>query len=277
MIDDFIKQTVSFLERTDTRIHAPEIRTVRYEENTTSLLMSDSEVVYLNRANISDNVLLGIMFFFSIIDAKVDLLHPELDGESFRQRYKRMTKKSDDEIILSQLFRILKLLRNASVHSKNSIVIKNNEITCSYSNMKTNFQLIITKLGLELIYSLILELVKTTMSTSLYYSSIRRTYYDDIKANIKVFADDLGDSSLLELSNGIRLKRGVRYKITNSIFKIEKDYLIIEKPYDLPEDEKLYRSCDYEVNYNGKNYLIPSEALDSNNKMDISHLCLWEL
>lgn len=277
MIDDFIKQTVSFLERTDTRIHAPEIRTVRYEENTTSLLMSDSEVVYLNRANISDNVLLGIMFFFSIIDAKVDLLHPELDGESFRQRYKRMTKKSDDEIILSQLFRILKLLRNASVHSKNSIVIMNNEITCSYSNMKTNFQLIITKLGLELIYSLILELVKTTMSTSLYYSSIRRTYYDDIKANIKVFADDLGDSSLLELSNGIRLKRGVRYKITNSIFKIEKDYLIIEKPYDLPEDEKLYRSCDYEVNYNGKNYLIPSEALDSNNKMDISHLCLWEL
>ncbi|GAA0486928.1 hypothetical protein GCM10008986_10430 [Salinibacillus aidingensis] len=277
MIDDFIKQTVSFLERTNTRIHTPETRTVTYEGNTTSLLMSDSEVVYVNTANISDNVHLGIMLFFSILDAKVDLLYPELDGKSFRQRHKRLPKTNDDELILSQLFRILKLLRNASVHSKNSIIIKNNEITCSYINKKTKFQLIITKLGLELIYSLILEFVKPSMSTSLYWESIRRTYYDDIKANITLFVDDLGDNNLLDISNEIRLKRSVRYRITNSTFKIEKGYLLIERPYGLNENEKECLSCDYEVTYGEKAYLIPSEALDINNKIDVAHLYLWQV
>lgn len=278
MIDQFIKQTISFLKRTDTRLHFPEVRKVTFEDDSPTHHLSITDTVYMNSASISNNILLESMIFFSLLDAKIDELHPELESQSFRSRCMSLPRNDDDEIITRELFRILKVLRNATVHSKSSIELINGGIKCSYLNRGTQFELEITRLGLELIYSLIFEILSSKYKKDAYHMGIRRSYYDAIQNELKKFQDDIDDNMALNnLSNGLRLKRIVRYRITDSKYCISNSHLTITRPYVIEEFVRLHYGCDYDLSFDGKNYLVPEECLNTEHSIEISQLSEWEV
>lgn len=254
------------------------MREVSFEEDSSTIHLSISDTVYMNSVSISNNILLESMIFFSLLDAKIDALYPELEGKSFRKRCIALPKNNDDEIIVRELFRVLKVLRNATIHSRNSIELIDGEIKCSYTNQRTHFELRVTRLGLELIYSLILKMLSSQYKKDAYQMGIRRTYYDAIQNEIKKFQDDIDDNTTLSsLSNGLRLKRIVRYRVTDSKYCISNAFLTITKPYVVEEFVKNHYGCDYEFSFNGKGYLVPEECLNDEYSIEITQLSEWEV
>jgi hypothetical protein len=267
MIEAFINQTISMLEKSDIRIHQPNIlKVVSEDEKKHTVFLEVSDVLY-GRSNLSENLLLQLMIFFGILDAKIDSIHPDLENSSFEGKYSRLPESNDHEQIIKQLFRILKLLRNVAVHKKDSVSIENDTIICKSGNK----ELVISKLGLELIYSVILMLLKPLGQNEEYFLGILRQYYDDIKNAVSSFKDAAGEV-LLELSNGIRLKRGVRYQVENPVYEKDDSYLTISNPYN-PGYE------GYGVDYfiDSGSFVLPGEALNSENKISIADLQTWKV
>ncbi|GIP20660.1 hypothetical protein [Paenibacillus sp. J22TS3] len=267
MIEAFIKQTISMLEKSDIRIHQPDFRKVVFEdEKKHTVFIEVSDVLY-GRSNLSDNLILQLMIFFGILDAKIDSLYPELENDKFEAKFSRLPESNDQELILKQLFRILKLFRNVAVHKRDAVSIENNTITCN-SGIK---KLVISKLGLELIYSVIFMLLNPLDKNEEYFIGILRQYYDDIKGAVFSFKDAAGEG-LPELSNGIRLKWSVRYQVDNPSYEVDENYLTIKNPYDTGYE---WYGVDYFID--GGSFVLPGEALNSDNQISISDLQAWKI
>lgn len=162
------------------------------------------------------------MIFFSIIDTFIDINYPNLEGQSFAKKYHDLQTTNDIDIMFKEVYRILKILRNASIHSKNSVSVRNdNSILVDYNFKGTNFKLEMSKHCLELIYSLIFFVIKDMKYPLDYKEGLMRTYYEDIKRNIVIISDDFGVNNLASISSRLRLKRTVRYNVINGTFSID--------------------------------------------------------
>jgi hypothetical protein len=238
--------------------------------------MTEMSADTYGRASISENYILVVILFFSVLDGKVDMDFPHLEGKSYLKKYKELPKSNDDEIIHSQIFRILKALRNASIHSKTAFEVNSNILTCSYKTKKgTPINIEITTTGLELVFTIVLQLLSPIEDYR--NQSLRRTYYDDIKSQTITFTDECESSGLLNITNEIRLKRGVRYHIKNPTFIVGNGSVQITRIYHLDAETQLFQSCDYEIQIEGNQYIIPSEVLDSSNKVSLVELTNWEI
>lgn len=259
MINDFIIKTIEFLKRSDVRFHLPEHREVELSNNTQTVNITCEESFNKNRLN--DNLIIHSMIFFSLFDAYIDSENQQYEGLSFRRKYDKLPCTTDYDIILKELYRILKVLRNTTVHSKSHISFNGKEILINYKFKGTNFKLLISKLGLELIYSAIL-LVIDNRYLELYKAGLLREYYNEILLNIKDLKDDIGHNNFKYISDGIRLKRHVRYRVINPDFSIDydKEILYINKyKYECSS-----YSADYLIEYNEGKYIIPEEILNDN-------------
>jgi hypothetical protein len=275
MLNEFIKQTTAFLQKTDIRVHETEIRQIIFEDDK-HLSMTEMFADAYGRANISENIILAVILFFSVLDGKVDMDFPHLEGESYYKKYKALPKTTDDEIIHSQIFRILKALRNASIHSKTAFEVNSNILTCSYTTQRgTPINMEITTTGLELVFTVVLQLLSPI--TDYRNQSLRRTFYDDIKSQTITFEDECESGGLLDVSNELRLRRGVRYHIKNPTFTVGNDSVQITRIYHLDAETQLSQSCDYEIKMGGNHYIIPSEVFDSSNKVLLKELTNWKL
>lgn len=233
MLKNFVAQTINLLKRSDITIRSTEFREVTFEDsdnNTHTVNISVSDC--FNATSLADNLILQVMIFFSVLDAKIDIMFPDLQGESFRKKYQKIPKTDDNLIILSQIFRIFKILRNASVHSMNAITINDNVINVSYSFGNTNYELEINKPGLELLYTLVLDFIDPVVLNEKYSAGLRRTLYDDLKGHIHKLSDEFGHTGLENISSGLRLKRIVRYQVTNPTYEIRDNHLIINSIYE---------------------------------------------
>ncbi|WP_136603816.1 hypothetical protein [Paenibacillus dokdonensis] len=274
MLTEFIKQTTAFLQKTDIRLHETEIRQIIFEDDK-HLLMTDMFADTYGIASISENYILVVILFFSVLDGKVDMDFPHLEGESYYKKYKELPKSIDDEIIHSQIFRILKALRNASIHSKTAFEVNGNILTCSYTTKRdTPIYIEITTTGLELVFTVVLQLLSPIQDYR--NQSLRRSYYDDIKSQTITFTDECESGGLLDITNEIRLKRGVRYHIKNPTFNVGNDFVQITRIYNLDVETQLFQSCDYEIQIGGTQYIVPSEVLDSSNKVSLVELTNWK-
>ncbi|MBB6023147.1 hypothetical protein HNR77_004247 [Paenibacillus sp. JGP012] len=267
MLESFIQQTTKFLKSSNVRIFKPEYRGVIIKEDgSPSVIFTHNEEMYRS-SNLEDNLILQIMVFFGVLDATIDTLYPELEGEGFQKRYSLLPQDNDSNTIIAQIYRILILMRNAAVHNKEAVSIQNNIITFK-SGIK---ELSITKIGLELLYSTVLLFIKPTSSNKEYNMGILRRYYDEIKSNISIFKDNNGEG-IVEISDGIRLQVVVRYKVENSQYNVDKDLITILNPHNTGSE--LYGS-DYLIKFENRNISLPSEALDNEYKISRDELLIW--
>lgn len=276
MINDFLKKTIDMLHTSDIKIHIPNFNKVELsgDKKTVFLELTD----YIGQTRLEDNLIFSSMIFFTLVDTYVDIQYPYLEGYSFKQKYLKLPKTNDKEIIIKETYRILKIIRNATIHSRNSIILNNeNILIVDYINERsqraTNFKLSISKYGLELIYTLIFLCLNQDKYCDFHQLGILRTLYDDILYSISKISDDINRPSLISISNEIRLERNVRYVIMNPDYTVDttKGLLIINKP------QFQEGAIDYIIDNESDNYIIPDEALNEEGVVVISEMGKWIL
>lgn len=276
MINEFIDKTIKFLKTSDIHIHLP--GHIKLEVGKTLIIyaeLSDD----CHQMKIEDNLIFHTIIFFTLMDALIDNNYPSMEGLSFRKKYDGLPCNSDLEIISKEIYRILKIFRNASIHAKTSIsVIHNTDILIDYNHIKTNYKLHITKTSLELIYTCIFVIIGDYGYTKDYKMGIIRSIYDEINYGTIDIQDDLGPNKLVDISNKLRLKRIVRYKILNPIWREDSTngVITITKHSLHPNEIGIY-SCDYLINYLGNKYLIPDETLKTDGSIAIAGISSWKI
>lgn len=276
MIEQFISQTIKLMKKSDIVIRPTEIRTIKlgHGDNSTSgtMYVSDS----YGGARFEDNFILQNMIMFSLIDALVDRNYPDLVGESFHKKYTYMTAETDEQIMFREIYRILKVLRNASVHSMNSVSIRpDKSIVISYRHRDTLFSLNIPETGMAFINTFIYNLINPPISllTKNHLLGIQRSLYDHIKELVTTFSDEFG-STLEGISDGVRLKTIVRYYIQNPLFEISTDSIKITSEYKLNSDYERHYGVDYQINIGSKTAILPAEVLKENS-IELNNLENW--
>lgn len=280
MDTNFLTQTVQFLKQSDLELFPINYRPYEYIRDSEGKLTLSGDMQlseYINTPHISNNLILQIIVIFSTLDAKIDMEHTDLQGLTFRNKYMNLPNSSDDEIILKECYRIFKLIRNAATHSMSSISTLNNDIIADYHFNDTHFYLKITKKGMSWLFTYIIELFNSkTTYTSNHSIAFRRELYELLKNEISAFSDDFGNE-LTPISNDLKLRRVVRYRIKGSPFEISSDKLKIKKPYKLDETyEKVY-GVDYLIESEHESYLIPGEVLSDEYDIKITDAQNWIL
>ena len=260
MINNFIKQTIDMLFKSDIKIHIPSFNKVELNGEKRTLFLEVKE--FVNQTKLEDNLIFCSMIFFTLIDTYIDIQYPYLEGDSFRKKYLKLPSTNDKEIIIREIYRILKIIRNATIHSRNSIELKDgNNLVVGYirgiNNKSTYFELSISKFGLELIYTLILLYLDQGKYCDAHQLGLLRTIYDDILSNISKISDDIDNKNLINLSSRIRLNRIQRYVILNPDYIIDSDKGIIEIHKSKFQDDAI----DYIIQYEDNRYIIPDEIL----------------
>jgi len=277
MLDTFIKQTRGLISSSDIKIHAPQIMPVEIREDggrTHLVSLSDHRS---RSAVLSENFMLNIFMFFGMLDAYVDSKYPELVGKSYAEKLRQMPNTSESESVLQEVFRIYKLIRNATIHNVGSIIIEQNgNITIMYHFRNTEYELEISAKGLELLNSITYEFIAPFEPKSATYSAaLRIGLLNDLRAEIKRFNDE--NNGLGPVVNGkYYLNKLRRYRPQPVKFSVESSRLTILNPCPVAPMEETDTGVDYGIDLNGHLFLVPSEVL-SNDSISLNQLSDWEL
>jgi hypothetical protein len=270
MINNFILQTISLIQKSDFRLQFPEVLDTELEDgNHKKITMEFVDYIGAN-IDIKNNFLLISSIAFLLIDTYLDTVYEELEGKSFKQRYETIEENSDINIIFKEVYRILKLIRNATIHSKSAISIVDENYNIEYLFRNIKFKLTISKKSFESLISLVIFTIdhKNKNMINEYITALLRSYFKTISENITI--RDEFSNNLLEIRSSTYLKIMRRYRVLNSKYQRENNILDIE-----PMEEKDFSGVDYVVIIDNNKYLIPNEVL-IDNKIAVSDLKNWE-
>lgn len=278
MLNNFISQTIKLLEKSNFSLRFPQICDTKIDGNYQSI--SFELVNYFTTIDIKFNFLLISSISFLLIDTYLDTIYSQLEGKSFKERYENIENINDIDIILKEIYRILKLIRlklirNATIHSRSAISVTNDIYIIDYDFRNTRFYLRISKKSFENLISLVLFIIKMKNSEVIineYLVAILRTYYKELYNEIII--NDEFSNQLLNISSSICLKNLRRYRVLNPRYEIIGSSVKIV-PLKIPEGEREYSAADYIIEINSKKYLIPQEAL-INNTIELKDLSKWE-
>lgn len=268
MIFDFLDSILEILKKFNLTTHFPNVSTIFIDNNGICNHFFNVETIDGTQFN---NIIISSLLVFDLFDTSLDLLSPNLEGLPFDEKYKQLPKNSDGQLILKEIYRILKNIRNTSIHAKSKIYNKQNIFI---KNPYKKIDIEITKIGMEYIYTAILYWIKNKHKINKYTESFLRYYFYEINNNIKIFSDKHGNLNQLSNSNGLVLKMH-RYKFENPKSSVINNFLEIEK-YDKLDDFEIGKvGIDYVIKLNQQNYLIPSEVLSKENRISLSEINDW--
>ncbi|WP_258297763.1 hypothetical protein [Paenibacillus peoriae] len=270
MLSEFIKQTSRLIKQSDIRIHVPTI--MKVENNTHFLNLHAS----LNSARLSQNFLLNVLMFFGMLDAYVDSTYPSLVGESYAQKLRQLPNTNLSESVLKDAYRIYKVIRNATIHNAGSITSSEDRISIQYQFRDTQYEIEISKKGLEFLHSIVYEIIYPFERRSIAYSEMLRvSLLTALRSEIFRFNDEHASLDR-QARNEYAFAFGKRYRPENVIFTAEHNLLTIQNPYTIHPDEVGFSGVDYEILKEGKIYLVPSEAMN-NGTITLDKLSIWIL
>jgi hypothetical protein len=271
MFDDFVQQTVELLKYSDIGIESPCIESIECYPNGTSMFTSSS-YSFSAPAQMRDNVVLNVIILFSLLDALVDRRLPHLEGISLIKRYQGLPSDNDHQTIFKELYRIMRVFRNAIVHSKSGLSKTNDDFIIDYYYKGSHFTLTIKVRSLQLVFSMIIHYVHR--GDSPYITGILRNYYDEMNRGVIAFSDDV-NAPRANIREGLRLKN-LRYRIKDRPYQIDESANIFSvSRYELRHTEKRWASLDYYLSVDGQTYLIPDEALNSSSAITVTDMEEW--
>lgn len=215
---------------------------------------------------------------FSMFDLLLEA-SGKLQGDTFRQRCLSLnvsTTSPDNEKIQEFVYRVLKQIRNAVVHNIASITLVGDIINASYSYRSTAFNIQISKKNLEKVLQLAYlfsfgvtdELQRLP---AIYLSGVLASIYDKLVSEI-VLSDDI-NHAVYPLNTTVRISALQREQHIDTKYEVfNSDFLKI-KSINHPYVERY--PIDYILTYDGKEYIVPFEILDQDNKIPISELHNW--
>lgn len=276
MLQEFIEQTKSLISRSDIRLHTTEVIPVKYHENGTKehALFASS---YIGTSRISQNFILNVLLFFGILDAYVDSTYSAVIGKSYAEKLRLLPNRTQSDLVLYEVFRIYKLIRNATIHNASSITMDNEgTVLIQYQFRGTQHEIKISLKGLELLNSITYEFISPFEPRSEAYSdALRFSLLTALRAEITRFHDDRGElDALANASFSFKYIR--RYRPQPTAIDWGTDALTILNPYTVHTTEVLYFGVDYEITKDGYEYLVPGEVL-TNDSLQLEQLPTWRL
>lgn len=249
-------QTLLLLEDAGMEVRYPEIRHVTSDGMTH---MSYSCMAG-RRVNIEGNLHMKFMMLFTLLDFHLDTTYPDMEGKGYVEKYKDLPRQSDYDLILSQLFRIAKVIRNALVHNHSSFCIENDGIKIDYKRPKHHFILNISWNAFNEFQTAIVMYIKGDMGKGNYFLGIMRSIYSKILAGITQFNDEF-DDALIHPAAGIKLKTRVREIMLNPVYETNGEEINFPTARRKLQD---WEGLDIYIIQKNEEFLIPLEALDEN-------------
>ncbi len=233
-----------------------------------------------NQPPIKANKIFMNLIIFTFLDALVDKRQTELEGETLRYKYDKMPKGSEFEIIFRDIYRIFKVIRNASVHAQSRIHYVDGGLEIAYEFKNSQYRLNCSNLGVKYINSLIFFIARSNIELNKnkemdhYTMAYLRFYYHKIRKEIADFKDDIDDALSESISLSL-LKTTTRYRVSEPIHSdkgkvFEFNKIVTNNPPEVAMGEYFLRKGD-------KKFIIPVEALDPDNCITKNDFFKWEV
>ncbi|MDY49042.1 hypothetical protein EB962_23020 [Salmonella enterica] len=211
---------------------------------------------------------------FMLIDALIDRDNPDLVGEDFITKYKKLDAETTHSFIQKECFRLIRLIRNAIVHDNEAVTfegerkkIKEDEVgiatyqdtrkmLVNLKGKKKDEKLDMYLLGKEYLNFVIWFLV-FEQNPQGYSLLILKSAFNKLISNINSISDRMGDSikECPSLSSSVLLKGFNRHVFFNAIITEDNENIFIKiKDYYSP-------CCDYYWESGSDVYLLPLESL----------------
>ncbi|PEJ62420.1 hypothetical protein CN906_20710 [Bacillus toyonensis] len=275
--EQFVIHTIQLIKNSNIIHKGTTIRDVTYYNNTRhniAIVHTDS---FGSPANIAGNIILQNIVMFSILDAHIDFKYPNFQGDSFAVKYRKLPDTDDLEIITKEIYRIFKLIRNASVHSMNSVTTTKQDVNVNYQFKQTNFKLEISKEGISILNGLLLRLISPLNKlTQSHHMHICRSMYKELSKEITCFQDDRGTGLKGISYSPLKLMWRQREYIKNPNYEVVIDTILFKTIYELTEYEIEAVGVDYLIEVDSQKYLIPAEIIH-NNQIKIDDIYIWKL
>jgi len=246
----------------------PEIRHITFNEDGTSTVNMYASFMTGKRVSIESNQSMKFMMLFSVLDFFVDTKYPELEGKTFSQKYRSLPTDNDYDLMLRELFRVAKVIRNALVHNPSSFKFNNGFLNISYNFRNTEYRVKIKGDSLSFFYTSLIMYTRGDLGNGCYFIGIMRSIYKNIVSGIDCFSDEFG-CSIHSPSSGIEIKPYVREMLIRPECMLKDGN--IEFICDRRETPD-YQGTDMYLELDGHEILVPMEALDSNLAISKSEL-----
>jgi hypothetical protein len=256
------------LEDVGMSVKYPEISRVTYDEDGRSTLNMYASYMLGTRVNIENNPSMKLMMMFTVLDFFIDTIHPNLEGKSFAQKYKSLPFGCDYDLMLRELFRIAKVMRNSLVHNPSSLKFTNGSLDTYYQFKRTDFGINLSQDGLANFYTALVMYTKGDLGKGEYFLGMMRVIYKHIVDGINYFSDEFNSTIALPSQN-LEIKPYVRKILVNPRYEINNNVIhfltVQECRYD-------WEGVDMSINLDGKDILVPLEALTADQKIGKSEL-----
>jgi hypothetical protein len=271
---DYISSCMGFLKSVSHDIQLVEIMDLELKpDNTGCIHMQIVDSIFAGRIKIPS--LLEISIYFMVFDSYIESKNQSLEGLSFRQKYISLPQNTNLEKIIAQIYRILKVCRNAIVHSMSSIVNDGNCLLINYVNEKTgtNFRLKVSFKGIKIIKNFILNylIYQKSRYSNLYKEYLFNSFYNDIIQEIYDFNDE--DNKLVNIDSR-SICRFIRYNCCTIKFTVDDDMIVFNIPDGFNDSIKY--PIDIYIEYGKIKYIIPIEITNSLKSIKISELYMWK-
>jgi hypothetical protein len=165
--------------------------------------------------------LLGFNSLFMLLDGFCERQDPSLEGMPLWQRYRALPRKNITDKLVAELYRILRIIRLASLHETGQIEIEEGLINlfCIYN--RDVLRLSITPLGLELIRSSVVYYLNSFEQpySDAYVEAMLMEYFADIVNEIKNYADE--DRALFQFRRKVHFSRTLRLDCDSPRFTLD--------------------------------------------------------
>lgn len=256
----FIHQTLMLLEDAGMLAQYPRISHVTLEQDGKSTMHSRHSLMLGMRVSIQQNPHIEFLMLFTLLDFHVDATYPDMEGKSYLDKCKDLPVQGDFNIMLRQLYRVAKVIRNALVHNQSSLTFTKEHVNVDYRRGKHQFALKMSLDSFSSFRTAIVMYVKGDMGKGNYFLGLMRSFYGNIVAGTSEFSDELS-SSLERPSSGLKMKRSVRQVVMNPPY--ESCGVMLRFPFaerEIPD----WEGMDIYLVKNGEEFLVPREALDEN-------------
>ncbi|EKO3962629.1 hypothetical protein F2K62_003901 [Vibrio fluvialis] len=274
MNNQFLNQTIKFIEQSDLVCVTPCIRPIAFEKGGTHTVhLSLFDRMSVNKIN--ENALLSQMIVFTLFDAFLDSVYPESEGLSFKKRYLNLPESTPIEIVTKEIYRIFKLVRNSMVHSRDSFNISASTVNICYNHNQTKFELTCKLSALQYMNSIVIALSKNVGVDDRYFELYLLSYYQELINSIDLFSDDI-TMQLKNVAPSLNFKHRVRYRVPVEV-DISECLGEVELPeFSLNENEH-WAGIDYVVESNSGLYIVPNEMLEGCKTIDQTLLSEWKV
>lgn len=219
---------------------------------------------------------------FSIVDSIVNEQLPSKRKSDFKAKQNSLPESTIDEKIFKECYRILRLMRNYSIHSSLSILVSDQgfiQFNNSSEDLIEDPKIKITEEGFDYLATYVVAYAsdKDKKYSEKHRSEILKSYYTEFRKGLRAFDDGDSKHPLMTIEEiEAYFKITVRYYVENPSYEFKNLAKKILITSGLPDESDYDEySRDYLISgkyFKNKKYLVPHEDLDSDNKISVKDM-----